>query len=249
MHGSHVPIHKWFWAAYLVSTLTPGISALQLQRQLGLGAYRTAWYMLGRLRKGMVNESRGKLSGVVEADEVIIGGPAKGTRGRGAATAINKALVIGAVEVIEDTDKHGRKREKAGRLRLAVVKHADEKTIGRFMIANVEKETVVRTDGWRGYSRTALKGYGHEARIADSANPAHQLAPHIHRVFSNLKTWLMGTHHGVEPKYLQGYLDEYVFRFNRRQVPMAAFQTLLGITSTKPPTSLKKLQQSVESSA
>jgi transposase-like protein len=249
MHGSHVPIHKWFWAAYLVSTLTPGISALQLQRQLGLGAYRTAWYMLGRLRKGMVNENRHRLAGVVEADETIIGGPAKGKRGRGAATAINKALVVGAVEIIVNAGKDGRKRERAGRLRLAVIKHADEKTIGRFMITNVERGSVVRTDGWRGYSKNALEEYTHEQRVVEGAKPAHQLAPHIHRVFSNLKTWLMGTHHGVEPKYLQGYLDEYVFRFNRRQVPMAAFQTLLGITSTNSRISLKELRQTVESSA
>jgi hypothetical protein len=75
MHRSHVPIQEWFWAAYLVTTLTPGISALQLQRQLGLGSYRTAWFMLNRLRKGMVSDSRSRLSGIVEADETIVGGP------------------------------------------------------------------------------------------------------------------------------------------------------------------------------
>ena len=97
MHRSHLPLHKWFWAAYLVSTLTPGISAVQLQRQLGIGEYRTAWYLLHRLRKAMVNKGREPLSGIVEVDETYIGGPAKGYRGRGVRKAPNKSLVIGAV--------------------------------------------------------------------------------------------------------------------------------------------------------
>src|SRR3989339_1261117 len=94
MHRSHVPIQEWFWAAYLVATLTPGISALQLQRQLGLGSYRTAWFLLGRLRRGMVNDARTKLSALVEADETIVGGPAKTMKGRGVIHAEHTSLVV-----------------------------------------------------------------------------------------------------------------------------------------------------------
>lgn len=248
MHDSHVPLHKWFWAAYLVSTLTPGISALQLHRQLGLGSYRTAWYMLSRLRRGMVNDKRDKLNGVVEADEAIVGGPANGKVGRGAAQAAFKSLVLGVVEIRSYKDKKGKMCERAGRLRLQTIEHASATTIRRFLESNVMKGSLIRTDGWKGYSKNALANYKHDMHIQRESE-AHQLAPHIHRVFSNLKTWLTGTHHGVEPKYLQGYLDEFVFRFNRRQVPMAAFQTLLGISSTKPPASLRNLKQQVESSA
>lgn len=243
MHGSHVPIQEWFWTAYLVSTLTPGISARQLQRQLGLGSYRTAWYMLGRLRKGMVNDKRSRLQGFVETDETIVGGPAKNRRGRGVVGAPHKSLVVGAVEVIRYVDKKGVKKEKSGRIRLSLIQRADEKTIKRFLNNTIEKGSVIGTDGWRGYSKTALKGYIHNAQVQDLSVRAHQLAPHIHRVFSNLKTWLTGTYHGVEAKYLQGYLDEYVFRFNRRQTPMAAFQTLLGIATQKIPLSLACLKQ------
>jgi transposase-like protein len=242
MHRSHVPIQEWFWAAYLVTTLTPGISALQLQRQLGLGSYRTAWFMLNRLRKGMVSDSRSRLSGIIEADETIIGGPIKNKRGRGVTHGTHKSLVVGAVGVIPYVDKKGDAREKAGRLRLAVIQNADEETIGSFLNKNVEPGSEIRSDGWRGYSKTAMKGYNHNKRIVDSPERAHLVAPHIHRVFSNLKTWLTGTHHGVEPKYLTRYLDEYVFRFNRRQTPMAAFQTLLGIASNKKPMSLAQLR-------
>ena len=87
MHRSHVPVQEWFWAAYLVATHTPGISALQLQRQLGIGNYRAAWHLLHRLRRGMINEERTRLSGLIEADETHIGGPAKGKTGRGVAAA------------------------------------------------------------------------------------------------------------------------------------------------------------------
>lgn len=241
MHRSHLPIQEWFWAAYLVATLTPGISALQLQRQLGLGCYQTAWFMLSRLRKGMVNATRTPLSGMVEADETIIGGPVKGKKGRGVTHGGHASLVVGAVEVQSYVDSAGELKERAGRLRLALIQHADEETIRDFLNRNVTRGSVIKTDGWRGYSKTALAGFTHDPKIQGSPKNAPQLAPHIHRVFSNLKTWLNGTHHGVEPKYLPGYLDEFVFRFNRRKTPMAAFQTLLGIASNNPPSSLNQI--------
>lgn len=168
MHRSHVPILEWFWAAYLVATLTPGISALQLQRQLGLGSYRTVWFVLNRLRKGMVNDTRTPLSGIVEADETIIGGPVKTKRGRGVTHGTHKSLVVGAVEVISYFDKNGKLKEKARRLRLAVIRHADEETIGTFLKKNVKSGSTIRSDGWRGVlqnstlwirARSAYRGF------------------------------------------------------------------------------------------
>lgn len=246
MHRSRIPIQEWFWGAYLVATHTPGISALQLQRQLGIGSYETAWHMLHRLRRGMVNKGRTPLSGLVEADETMIGGPAKKKKGRGVTAAPHKTLVIGAVEVLAYQDGDG-KRERAGRLRLSILKDATEESIQAFLEKNVATGSTMRTDGWRGYSDQALAGYKHRVRVVRTPERAHKVAPHIHRVFSNLKTWLTGTHHGVDPKYLQTYLDEFVFRFNRRITPMAAFQTLLGISLQKTPlplTSLRKAELS-----
>jgi transposase-like protein len=243
MHRSHIPVQEWFWAAYLVATHTPGISALQLQRQLGIASNDTAWHLLHRLRRGMVNEERTLLSGVIETDETHIGGPAKGKTGRGVAAARHKTLIAGGVEVLAYKDDEGRPRERAGRVRLQVIKDASEESIGAFVRANFAPGSRIRTDGWRGYSDTALAGYKHSVRVLGSPERAHRRAPHIHRVFSNLKTWLLGTHHGVDPKYLQRYLDEYVFRFNRRNTPMAAFQTLLGISTRKAPMSLSVLRE------
>ena len=241
LHRSHIPIREWFWAAYLMATHTAGISAVQLQRQLGISSDTTAWHMLHRLRKGMVNENRTLLSGLVEADERFVGGPAKSKRGRGVAAAKNKSLVIGAVEVLSYQDKQGERRERAGRLRLSILDDASAESIRGFLTQKIEPRTTVRTDGWLGYSDDALVGYKHRVRLVRRSERAHQVAPHIHRVFSNLKAWLNGTHHGVEPKYLQSYLEEFVFRFNRRNTPMAAFQTLLGISARKAPLSLREL--------
>ena len=242
MHRSKIPIQDWFWAAYMMATHTPGMSAKQLQRYLGTSNYETAWYLLQRFRRSMVNESRTLLSGTVEADEVFVGGPTKGKRGRGATVGQNKSLVLGMVEVLSYKDPHGKLKKRAGRVRLEVSKSADEQTIRTFLENNLSPGSKVQTDGWRGYSDTALLDYKHVKKVQDSPQSASRLAPHIHRVFSNLKTWLLGTHHGVDPKYLQVYLDEFVFRFNRRQVPMAAFQTLLGISSTKSHQSMADLR-------
>jgi len=233
LQDSHMPVREWFWTAYLVATHTPGLSAKQLQRQLGC-SYKTAWYMLHRLRRAMVNQARSKLRGVVEADETIVGGVVEGFTGRGVTAAENKTLVLGAVEVLRWRDREGVWQERAGRLRLAPAPRADEQSIGQFLTQNVEAGTTIKTDGWRGYSQTALSAYRHEPAPG-------QIARHIHRAFGNLKTWLLGTHHGVDPKYLAHYLDEYVFRFNRRNKPMAAFQTLLGLTGTRPPLGYRKL--------
>lgn len=235
LHRSHVGIQEWFWAAYLVATHTPGFSAKQLERQIGC-AYRTAWFMLHRLRRAMVSDARSRLDGEVEADETIVGGTVKGRFGRGVAASENKTLVFGAVEVISYTDKHGRAAEKAGRVRLAITPRADGESIGLFLAQNVAEGSEISTDGWKGYSKTALANYRHSPSTG-----AH--AAHIHRVFGNLKTWINGTHHGVDPKYLQTYLEEFVFRFNRRKTPMAAFQTLLGIAAGKAPQTLTALKE------
>jgi len=243
LHRSHLPIHQWFWAAYLVATHTPGISAVQLQRQLGIAKNDTAWFMLHRLRQGMVNVDRSPLSGLIEADETHVGGPAKGMKGRGVREGKNKTLVGGAVEIVTYTTQGGKVKKKAGRLRLQVLRRASEDEIGKFISANVAPGSIVKSDGWKDYSVTALSGYQHQREIQGTPQRGHELAPQIHQAFSNLKAWLIGIHHGVDPKYLQSYLNEFVFRFNRRAYPMSAFRSLLEILTSKQPLTLKKLTE------
>src|ERR1035437_3870338 len=124
LHRSHLPIQDWFWAAYLVATLTPGMSAKQLQRQLGC-RYQTAWFVLHRLRRGMVSDTRSRLTGRVEADEVIIGGPVRGKRGRGVTRTFNSTLFCGADKLTANTEKKGEKMKRAGPLRRGLPGGAD----------------------------------------------------------------------------------------------------------------------------
>jgi transposase-like protein len=230
LHRTKVRLTQWFWAAYLVSTQTPGFSALQLQRQLGLRRYETAWAMLQKLRRAMVRPDRDPLKDKVEVDETYIGGPEAGLRG--GRHVIDKAIVVGAVEV---------RGKASGRVRLKVVPDVSGRSLTGFVKANVAPGALVLTDGWQSYDPLSRMGYRHRARTQGDPRRAAKILPRIHRVFGNLKTWLRGTHHGVGHAHLQAYLDEYTFRFNRRRTPMAAFQTLLGLGSQHQPTTYKQL--------
>ena len=230
LHRTRVPLRLWFAAAYLVTTRTPGFSAAQLQRQLGLGRYETAWTMLQRLRRAMLRPERGRLSGVVEVDEAYVGGAEEGRRG-GRWRDSAESIVVGAVEV------HGR---GSGRIRLAVVPDLSAASLAAFVAVSVEPGGTVLTDGWQGYA-PLRHGYDHRPSTVGDPRNASKLLPRVHRTFSNLKTWLKGTHHGVGAKHLPHYVDEFVFRFNRRRAPMAAFQSLLGLTSGHAPATYKML--------
>ncbi len=223
MEKSKTPICTWFLGAYLMSTMTPGISGVQFQRQSGIKRYETAFQILHKLRAAMVAPERTQLSGEVEVDETFIGGEKEGKRGRGAA---GKSMVVGAVEVIE-----GAKRSVAGRIRLQQILDASSESLLDFVETQIEEGSVVVTDGWRGYNGVSKVGFDHEVvEGEDSVEVAKEMV-HVHRVFSNLKTWLLGTHHGVSSKHLQAYLNEYTFRFNRRSDPWLAFDTVLGLAS------------------
>lgn len=217
MHRTKTPLCSWFVGAYLMTSHTPGLSAVQFQRQAEIPRYETAFQMLHKLRAAMVRPCREKLEGVVEVDETFIGGRKKGPRGRGAK---GKTLVAIAVE-----DRNGH----AGRVRLKRIPNAGRKSLAKFLQSAVEPRTVVRTDGWKGYDKIEDDGYRHEVVTTEVPEQTSGVLPHAHRAASNLKTWLTGTHHGVSPKHLQAYLNEFGFRFNRRGRPMAAFNTVLRL--------------------
>jgi len=240
MERSHTALCVWFWGAYLVSSHTPGISALQFQRQLGLGRYETAFQMLHKLRAGMVRPNRDCIGGQwpVEIDKTLVGGRTRG-EGRG---VHHKAIVVGAVEVrrgkAEQTREPGAARPRrsgtyAGRLRLRVSPDRGKVALEKFVTQNVAPGSHVATDGWQGYDNLANLGYDHKPVVMDGdPEKAEAHLPMIHLVFSNLKTWLRGTHHGVSQQHLQAYLNEFTFRFNRRFWPFNAFNSLLGIGVT-----------------
>jgi transposase-like protein len=237
MHRTRTPLRVWFWAAYLVATHHPGVSAKQLQRQLGLSRYETAWLILQKLRRAMVAPEREPLQGEVEVDEFFVGGFEEGMKGgrqRG-----KKALCAVAIEV------RGR---GSGRPRLAVVRDASAPSLGAFVQTTVAAGAIVHTDGWTGYLGLSNLGFDHRRR-SQLAEPGEQLLPRAHRAVSNLKAWLHGTHRGVGDAHLQVYLDEYGFRHNRRQTPMAAFQTLLGLGALHPPTTYAAITRRSQAAA
>ncbi len=149
----------------------------------------------------MVRDARSQLAGLIEADETFFGGPAKGKKSRGVAKAEHKGLVVGAVKILVYQDKQGKQCERARRLRLTLIPDATEESLGTFLTQQVKTKSRIRTDGWKGDSDAALEDYMHHVRIEGLPQRAHKRFPHIHKVFGNLKTWLNGTHHGVEPKY------------------------------------------------
>lgn len=241
MERTHTPLSTWFWAAYLVSSSTAGISAVQFQRQLGLSRYETAFQLLHKLRAAMVRSDADQIGGVhtVELDEVWIGGR---TRGEGHGTH-HKTCVVGAVEVRHRApprpDPFGSAQSKAiprrggmyaGRLRLKVVPDRTAKSLVGFARDVIAPGSDIVTDDWSGYNTLKNFDFKHKA-VAERGDPevAEEFLPLIHLVFSNLKSWLLGIHHGVAPQHLQAYANEFVFRFNRRFYPFHGFRSLLGI--------------------
>lgn len=231
MHKSKLPLTVWFWAAYLMATHSNGISALQLMRQLGLGSYKSAWLLSHKLRRAMVDPERGPLTGLIEADETTIpfrtrDDPPAGGAGR---SHEGKLLVAGAVEVRDG---------KPGRLRLAAISAFSAASLHAFLGTGLAAGATAKTDGWSAYP--GAPGLTHEPHTVGSM-AAHVVLPWIHRAFANLKTWALGVYHGLRSKHLQAYLDEFVFRFNRRRTRHAAFRTLLGLSLATKPVTYKML--------
>lgn len=202
---TRTPLTVWFEAVWLMTSPKGGVSAAHLHRVLPVSSYQTAWAMLGRLRQVMKPDPAAKLSGVVEVDETLIGGPKPGIPGRGAK---GKTLVAGAIEY---TDAGW------GRARLSVIPDASADSLRSFVTANIVLGSTVISDGWSAYPG-ALEGYVHDpVSVSASGKPAHEVLPAVHRLFSLAKRMIDGTYQGAgTAAHLPEYLDEFVFRFNRR---------------------------------
>ena len=203
---TRTPLTTWLEAAWLVSTAKNGLSAKTLERTIGT-SYHVAWMMLQRFRVAMVNSERTKLTGTVEVDETYVGGEESGgKRGRGA----DKDIVVIAVEVKEG--------KGFGRTRMRHIPDASGASLIPFIRDSISPDAILETDGWRGYSKIVEHGYTREIKnTSDSDDFAHVHMPGVHRLASLLKRWILGTHQGaVSDMHLQAYLEEYTFRFNRR---------------------------------
>ncbi len=239
MHRTKLPLTVWFWAAHLMSTHSNGMSARQLADQLGL-TYRTTWLLTQKLRRSMVDPDREPLEGVVEVDQAEIPfrvGDTFFDPGKS-----GKILIAGAVEVIDrDTNQAKPRRKNAkyldtrsGRIRLAMIADNSAASIEAFVRANVKRGTTLLTDGHASYP--GLTDYRHDPRVVGKM-AGHVVLPWVHRVFSLMKRWGLGTYHGLRRKHVDTYLNEFVFRYNRRFHRHASFETVLGLTAHHEPTS------------
>jgi transposase-like protein len=206
-HRSRTPLQTWFAAAWLMTSQKQGISALGLQRALGFGSYQTAWAMLHRFRVAMVRPGRDRLAGHVEVDEAYVGGVEPNVGGR---ETVTKSIVAIAVEIENP--------KGFGRIRLQHVADVSKESLIGFVEGAVEPGATVHTDGWQAYWTLSEHGYTHERTVMRAqSEPAHVVMPGVHRVASLLQRWLLGTHQGrVSPEHLDAYLNEFTFRFNRR---------------------------------
>jgi transposase-like protein len=204
-HRSHTPLSTWFAAAWFVTSTKNGTSALALQQQLGFGSYETAWAWLHKLRRAMVRPDRDLLTGFVELDETFVGGVSVGKDGAGT----DKVPVQVAVERVSAT--------RLGRVRFAIASRPGSTELVDFACDVIEPGSTIRTDGARTLRQLGNLGYNHEyATMYNSPDKAKEL-PGVHMVASLLKRWLTGTlHYRASDKHLGYYLDEYAFRFNRR---------------------------------
>ena len=205
--GTRKPLRTWFLAMWLVTSQKSGVSALGLQRALGLGSYETSWTWLHKLRRAMVRPGRDRLGGEIEAGETHVGGPEEGKRGR---EVESKAIVAVAAE------QRGR---GIGRIRLRRVKDVSAGSLLAFLHDAVEPGATIHTDGWRGYAGLAAAGCRHQVTVTSGGSePAHEVMPRVHKVAALLKRWLLGTlQGGIQHQHLDYYLDEFTFRFNRRR--------------------------------
>jgi transposase-like protein len=218
-HKPRTPLVSWFWAIYRMSHDKKGISAVQLAKEIGV-SYPTAWLMLHKIRKAMSDRDQGyRLSGLVEVDEGYVGGEehGEGRRGRGKRDLRTKSVVAVAVER-RGAGKPGHK-PVPGFAALEVIPDAATETLEKFLASKVKPGSHILSDGWHGYRRLKQKGFEHTATaISKQEEPAHSLFPWVHITLSNLKRFLLGTHHKVEQKHLHHYVAEFNYRLNRRSM-------------------------------
>lgn len=202
---SKVSLQKWFTAIYLLSTTSKGISSVQLAKHVGV-TQKTGWFMDHRIRKAL-KENGGQLFGVCEADETYVGGLAKAMhadkRAKQGTGGVGKAIVMGIVQ-------------RGGSVKAGVIEKTDSPTLHGQIHKHVEPGTTIYTDSWRGY-RGLHSHFAHEVvdhAVSHARGELHTNS--IESFWALFKRGYVGIYHQMSRKHLQRYVDEFVFRFNRR---------------------------------
>ncbi len=233
MHRSKSSIHVWFWAAYLVATQTPGISALELKKKLGIKRYETAFQILHKLRDTMLRPGRDKIGAEwpVELDVVFVGGKTRsGVQGKTDQVPVIIAVEIRRQEIRDDNTNKIIKRALAGRIRIQQLPNKTAAAVDQFVSDSIAPGATITSDDGNEFTNLISLGYKHRpVPMRGDRDKMDSYLPMVSRVTANLKTWIDGTFHGVRNHHLQAYLNEFMFRFNRRFFRAVSFLSLLGL--------------------
>lgn len=216
-HKTRTSLKKWFWAIYLVATHKNGIAARHIHRQLGI-RQKTAWTIVHKIRQAMKNRNEQYLlKGLIEIDEAYFG--RKGVSGKAGRGARRKTTVLGTVEVPDNT--------KPRFAALKTLKDLSAKELEFTLQTLIEEHQILKTDGYSTYKILPKIGQFHYPKVLKEKSMVQEHLPWVHILFSNVKSALRGTFHGVSSKHLQRYLDEFTYRFNRRFSEPKIFDQLL----------------------
>jgi hypothetical protein len=204
------PILIAFHIAFKISTKKKGMSSLELSNEFEL-RQKTCWSFKQKVQIAMKSSLKRQLTGIVHADEFVIGGPEEGKKGRSKGL---KKLIVLAIEILEDG---------VGRAYAEAIEHSSAKELKSFLIKYVSKDAEIVTDKWRGYM--PLKKEFSKLKQVDSEDGKNFKELHIH--IMNIKGWLRGIHHHCSKEHMQNYLDEYHFRYNRRSNMDTIFDVLI----------------------
>lgn len=233
MHRSKTDALIWFWSVFLVATQTPGVSALELQKKLGIARYETAFQILHKLRAEMVRPGRDKIGEKwpLQLDIVFVGGKTRsGVQGKTDQVPVIIAVEIRRQEVRNHKTKKISKRGIAGRIRMQKLSDKTAASVDKFVIDCLALGSTIVSDDGTEFTNLRNLGFDHRpVPMRGDREKMDKYLPMISRVTTNLKTWIDGTYHGVGKQHLQTYLNEFMFRFNRRFVRAVSFRTLLRL--------------------
>jgi len=233
MHGSKLPFRYWFVAMHLLTSTKKSFSALELQRQLGHKRYEPIWKMLHKLREAMgKRDDNYTLSGQIELDEgffsteIAIEGknnPLK--RGRGSQKKTKVLVMVESKEVEGENTKRGKPRI-VGHLKMQVIDNLKSETITPVVESNILKDSLINTDDSTSYNKLHEIVNEHKSQVIPKEKVG-VILPWVHITISNAKRLFIDIYHDIKPKYLQSYLNEFCYKFNRRYFGEFLFDRLL----------------------